>query len=246
MVKDIKDIQEEIESLFKSPVEQCYFTRDFVLEVKFAALTDIFDSTIKDYSQSLSEQNAKSGILQLQENAPVIILKNCYISCLEAENNLSQNKDTEHNIGAHFFHRDFFNFGHNKDPASTVLHNPFNVDRDAPTYYALIESVKDSVEKLSHNPTYGDTKSEKGLNELFGYEYTSVDSDHQIMHIVNATLGHEFTQAVFDSINDEDKFEVHWKEDVNVVVMHSNVANVAHARPAMSDDVNDISAIDLV
>lgn len=64
-----------------------------------------------------------------------------------------------------------------------------------------------------------------------------------IYPVVNATLGHEFTQAVFDSINDEDKFEVHWKEDVNVVVMHSNVA---HARPAMSDDVNDISAIDLV
>lgn len=66
MVKDIKDIQKEIESLFKSPVEQCSFTRDFVLEVKIAELTDIFDSTIKDYSQSLSEQSAKSGILQLQ------------------------------------------------------------------------------------------------------------------------------------------------------------------------------------
>ncbi len=246
MAKDIKDIQEEIETLFNARVEECAFTRNFVLEVKFAELTDIFDTTIKDYQQALSAQNTQPGILDLQANAPVIILKNCYISSVEAENNLSDNPDDNRKIGSHFFHRDFFDFGKGEDAPSTVLFNPLNVDRDAPTYYALVDSVQNSVEKLASNPAYGSGKDQVGFNGLAVYQYTTVDEDYQIMHTVNATLGHKFTQAVFDDISDEDKIAIDWKEDGNVVILHSNLSTVAHARPAMGDNINDMSAIDLV
>ncbi|PCI56265.1 MAG: hypothetical protein COB36_05680 [Alphaproteobacteria bacterium] len=246
MVKDIKDIQKEVETVFNARVDHCAFIRPFVLEVKFAELTDIFDTKTKGYPKTMFPKAKRSEIIALQASAPVVILRNCYISSADAEKNLSDNLYEDRKIGSHFFHKDFFGFGGGEDAPSTVLFNPLNVHRDAPTYYALVDSVKEAVTKLSNTPSYSGESHKLGFEELSAYQYMSADSDFQIMHFVNATLGQQFTQVVFDQIKDEDKISIDWKKDGNVVVLHSNFSDVAHARPAMGDNINNMSAIDLV
>ena len=246
MVENLDNIKEEIEILFNAHVDQCSFERDFVLKVRFLELTDIFYKTFKGYNGVLTAQKVQQAVLDLQAHAPVIILENCAMFCAKADSNLSDNPDEDRKIGAHFFHRDSFDLGEKEDAPSTFLFNPVNVDREAPTYYALVDSVKEAVDKLSHKPSYSSAQSQVGLKELSKYGYTDMDVDHQIVHTVNATLGHKFTQAVFDKIPDQDKISIQWKKDKNIVIMHANLSNVTHARPAMGDNRNDMSAIDLI
>ncbi|PCJ99775.1 MAG: hypothetical protein COA45_02860 [Zetaproteobacteria bacterium] len=246
MAENLDNIKEEIETLFNARVDECSFERDFVLKVRFSELTDIFDKTFKGYNGVLTAQKVQQAVLDLQVHAPVIIFENCEMFSAKADSNLSDNPDERGNIGAHFFHRDFFGFGEKEDAPSSFLFNPLNVDRKAPTYYALVESVKEAVDKLSQKPPYSSEKSQVGLKELSSYGYTDRDSDHQVMQFINVTLGHEFTQAVFDEMPDKDKISIQWKQDENIVVMQSNLLDVAHARPALGDNRNDMSAIDLI
>lgn len=245
---DAKHIKEQVEEVFGAKVESCHYSRSFALNVRFVDYTDIYttDKFLK-YDSTENQQSVTQDLLDLQKLAPLIIYENAGLSWSAGDQSLSENKKLGGEIGAHFFHSDFFNDPNTIQSPSTFLYNVNNVNRDAPTYYALVDSVKQATASITSESLPSDKrKLEMGYRNLGTYEYTASERNFQIMHIINATLGHDFTKAVYDHISENDKISVPWQKGANIVVMHSNLSDVVHARPAMGDTENRIASLDLI
>ncbi len=246
MINQADNLQEQIEEALDIELASCSFQSDFALKLGFDEPTDISHLIKTKPSLPWAEKKTTSipALYQIAADIPVLIFENAQIKNSTAAADLSDNLQSDGRIGADFFHRDVFSHTPSATPL-TLLFNPEQDGRQAPTFYARIAAVQEAIMTLREQMSSQSKQLQTGFEEILKYGFSAMEGDRQIGHFINATLGHEFTQAVFDEISDEQKIIVPWGSGRPQIVIHSNQSDIVHARPASDDTENLNKAIDL-
>lgn len=246
MINQADNLKEQIEEALDIELSSCSFQSDFALKLGFDEPTDI-SHLIKTRSfLPWTEKKTTSipALYQITSDIPVLIFENAEIKDTTAAADLSDNLQSDGRLGADFFHRDVFSHTPYATPL-TLLFNPKQDGRQAPTFYARIAAVQEAIMTLREEMSSQSKQLQTGFEEILKYGFSAMERDRQIGHFINATLGHEFTQAVFDRIAEDQKIVIPWDSSKPQIVLHSNQSDIVHARPASNDTANLNKAIDL-
>lgn len=233
-------LKNKISELLQTPVSACTYERDFVLSVTFAECLDLDRHLVRTHENCF----AFPEIQELSEISPVIILNNAAI----AGQDMLSNPITgpQQTLDAHFFHRDLISNDPGFQMPATIISSPEGSSRQAATYYARENAVRSSVDEITKSLSKKCNDAiQAGLKELPYYGYSVVERDIQIYQFLNATLGSQFTENVYDNIDDKDKYAVDWTTVGSKCVLGLNMTDIMHARPASQDTTNPNVGLDI-
>lgn len=243
-----QEFKAEIEQLFNSSVSSCERINPFALRIRFNHKTDLSRTFHEKDTDARPSYHADSRLRDLSNQAPVIIFENAFISREDAVTKPSAFLDSiENTLTQDLFHRDVFNT--NQHAEVSMLYNPLQIDRNAPTLYALQDSVREVMLKFSKDRPdllKSVRDSLKQMAENPNYNFSSINNEGKIRRLIETFSDQDITQQLYDQIEDQNRLSVQWRSNIPQVVMHANFSNVLHARPIAADKDNLLRAADLI
>ncbi len=238
---DIDEAELRIDEIFRAKVKSCAFERSFVLRVAFEEKTDI-GTVIKKNPYTGAPANGE--LYDLSREVPLIVFDNAF--CSRMPNAPISNTRSDTNVLEQDpFHFDFLGEKMNDRSKSSILFNPNDVSREAPTYFALPEHVRLAITEMS--PLGIPDAALEALKKMGAEDYAfSLEPDERKVRDVIIKEFPEFTDQVYANIPTEAKFAHTWAQGHSTVTMHINDSEqLLHARGGSeTDHTNQITVYD--
>ncbi len=231
-----KEIRDRVENIFQQSLSSLDVMKDFALRAEFGEKTSICKSLEKSpYTRNYCNQE----LFALSQDWPLIVFENATLD-IRPNTPLSVTRGSDKVLEQDPFHYDYLGVERgDREDKSTLLFNGNNVDREAPTYFALPDDVKLYIPKMQKLDIPSEALQALKEMEKDVFSFSLNDSEKEVRKSIRKSYP-QFTDDLFKSLPAEVKFSHTWRKDVDTVTMHSNDgAKMLHARGASVSDVNN-------
>lgn len=230
------DPRGRIEDIFKKSLLSCDVVNSFTLRVEFEDKTSICSALDRSpYTKSYYNRE----LFELSKDWPLVVFDNATLE-IRPNTPLSLTRNMDKILEQDPFHYDFLGTEHgDREDKSTFLFNGNNVDRQAPTYFALADDVKLHIPQMQKLSLPDEALEALKAMEKDEFLFSLNDSEKEVRRGIRKSYP-LFTDDIYKALPMASKFAQTWRKEVDSVTMHTNDGGkLLHARGASTSDMNN-------